>query len=297
VDANGTVFAAWGGHFINTEDIRRDKSVVSCVYEVIVGTRDSERKSAWRQQNLSPEYDANDFADPQGYNSAITNQMRQQHRANNGHFVDHGLEVESTDLERQSHQHRQYHSQHSLPSVNNEPPPAISRFPLPDFAEDDQNLSEKEKLRRAEARLLPSRPPEDGVESSATAGAHAPSAPGNAGFNSVDAGPSAPPSTGFSPTPHLDATVSAPAYHHHAPPPSLPPTDDKHELHRRRLEAERSSPEGSADVVEGSSATESAPRGQELAPSAPVLNEDDEFGFDFNIPSSSHHQSLPRYER
>jgi hypothetical protein len=311
-DSNGTVFSAWGGHFINTEDIRRDKSVVSCVFEVIVGTRDSERKSAWKQNPLTPEYEANDFADPQGNGGAINNNVWHHHGVNNGRYVGYGLEVHSTDLDQQVHQQFQYHPQQSLSNANDDAPPQMSRFPIPDFAEDEQNISEKERLRRAEARLLPSRPPEDGVESSASAGAHAPSAPiiqdshdfptssapGDADFHNSSTGPSAPPSTVFLPTLHQDTSPSAPAYHHHAPPPSsLAPTDDKHELHRRRLESERSAPEDLADVAEGSSAAETTPRARELAPSAPMLNEEDEFGFNFNVPSSSHHHSLPRYER
>jgi len=48
-DANNSIFAAWGGHFMDTEEIRRNKSVVSCIFEIIIGTRDSERKSKWKQ--------------------------------------------------------------------------------------------------------------------------------------------------------------------------------------------------------------------------------------------------------
>jgi hypothetical protein len=311
VDTNGTVFAAWGGHFINTEDIRRDKSVVSCVFEVIVGTRDSERRSAWRQHPLTPEHEANEYTDQQGYSGSITNNVRHRYEENNVRFVDYGIRVQSPDLDRQAHQHLHYHPQQSIPSVHNDTPSQISRFPPPDFAEDEQNLPEKERLRRAEARLLPSRPPEDGVESSTTGAAYAPSAPvledthqlpassapGETNFNGASAGPSAPPSTAFFPTLEHDAGPSAPAYHHHAPPSSLAATDDKHELHRRRLESERSAPDDSIDVVEGPSTAGITARARDLAPSAPVLNEEDEFGFDFNIPSSNHHQSLPRYER
>jgi hypothetical protein len=310
-EGNGTVFAAWGGHFINTEEIRRDKSVVSCLFEVIVGTRDSERRSAWRQRPLTPEYEATDFADNRRPNGGLPDIEQNRNAAgNHGHYVDYGREVPSTDLYPPNHQHLQYQHPESMPSANNDEPPRIARFPLPEMAEDEQNLSEKERLRRAEARLLPSRPPEDGVESSATAAAHAPSAPvlpdthdpsslsapGNVPSDNAIAGPSAPPPSAFFPTHESDAGPSAPAYHHHAPPPSMAPTDDKHELHRRRLESERSAPDDLHEGEEGSSTAENTPQAQDMTPTAPVLNEDDEFGFNFNIPPSSHH-SLPKYER
>jgi hypothetical protein len=301
-DGSGTVFAAWGGHFINTEEIRRDKSVVSCVFEVVVGTRDSERRSAWRQGPHTPEYEATDFAGQPRVNGDVA--------GGHGHYVDYGHEVPSTDLYQPNHQHIQYNRSESMTNASDEPP-RIARFPLPSMTEDEQSLPEKERLRRAEARLLPSRPPDDGVESSASAGAHAPSAPvlpdaydpstptdpGNIPIDSAAAGPSAPPGSTFSSTHEIDAGPSAPAYQHYAPPPSLAPTDDKHELHMRRLESERSAPGDQHDGDEGSSAAETTPRAQDMTPTAPVLNEDDEFGFDFNISSSSHHHSLPKYER
>ncbi|KAF2090656.1 hypothetical protein K490DRAFT_34341, partial [Saccharata proteae CBS 121410] len=48
-DNNGSQFAAWGGHFLDTEPLRRDKGVVSCVFEVIVGTKDSDRRNGKRK--------------------------------------------------------------------------------------------------------------------------------------------------------------------------------------------------------------------------------------------------------
>ena len=48
-DTNNSVFAAWGGHFMDTEEIRRNKSVVSCIFEIVIGTKDSERKGKWKQ--------------------------------------------------------------------------------------------------------------------------------------------------------------------------------------------------------------------------------------------------------
>ncbi|OCL13948.1 hypothetical protein AOQ84DRAFT_260992, partial [Glonium stellatum] len=41
--------SAWGGNFVDTESIRRDKSVVTCVFEVVIGTKDSDRKGKRKQ--------------------------------------------------------------------------------------------------------------------------------------------------------------------------------------------------------------------------------------------------------
>ena len=48
---NPNMLAAWGGSIIDTDHIRREKSVVCCLFEVLVGSTDSARKRG-RGNNL-----------------------------------------------------------------------------------------------------------------------------------------------------------------------------------------------------------------------------------------------------
>jgi len=124
---------------------------------------------------------------------------------------------------------------------------------------------------------------------------HFPSAPSAVNGHELGiAGPSAPPVTAFR---VIEGESSAPAYRRHAPPP-IPITDDKQELHRQRLEMERSAPEDmladeETGATEATEAGASAPSQADVGPTAPSATDYD--GFGFNMPSS--HQPLPRYER
>ncbi|CAK7204440.1 ph-response sensor protein [Sporothrix eucalyptigena] len=142
--------------------------------------------------------------------------------------------------------HYDYHNDSGSPSAARAPhPPYIDRglssarapqyVPTAEMlaAERDTNLTEKERIRRAEQRLLPSQPPTtapvgNGEGSSSGANRHAPSAPSAPSIDELDAfavgGPSAPP------------------FEDGSPGPSQPPTEDKQELERRRLLAEASAP-------------------------------------------------------
>jgi hypothetical protein len=115
------------------------------------------------------------------------------------------------------------------------------------------------------SRSHPSQPPPSSTPTTATTSNQPPTHP------DFDAAPT------YSPTP--------PQLAH------LPPTEDKQELQRRRLEMERSAPgEASDDNAETSTAQQSV-----LAPSAPVLDEDEDE--DFGQRHQEQHGELPQYER
>lgn len=287
-DANNSVFAAWGGHFMDTEEIRRDKSVVSCIFEIIIGTRDSERKGKWKQLNPT------DGSTSNGDGPQPTEV--QSNQASNVNNV-LGREDEST---RKNGQH--------VPLVNSNggsvdvldntnaggrPAPIV---PIPDVGAEEAALSEKERLRRAEERLLPSRPPEDGASASNSA-LHAPSAPVLPDERLPGFSQDAPVYSGPSTLPVPAASsATAPAYEPHVPfLPQLPTaaTDDKHELQRRHLEAERSAPDDlPGDDDDDDAAGPSAPPADAFVPSAPTFEDVDDF--DFAMPGE---HSLPKYER
>jgi hypothetical protein len=301
----GGIYAPWGGHFVNTEEIRRERSVVYSVFEVVVGTRDSERRSPWKQPETdasttteSEETQGNDVQTDTVANYASMNRQR----VNGAHDMHRPLSWD---------QYWRHHPQ----DQNGELPPMVQFSPPPQI-EDEQHLSEKERMQRAEARLLPSAPPEAG-ESSAGVADHAPSAPTFDNDRLLPPLPSAPPEFDFGlagpsassihTVNHVEeAEASAPAYDHNEQ-PSIPMTDDKEEMRRQRFEMERSIPEQprheDEDEVEvGTSALPSAPSAPPMslleptaptAPTAPMLSEEEHFGF--SAPSS--HHPLPRYER
>ena len=307
VDANGSNYAPWGGHFINTEEIKRERSVIYSVFEVVVGTRDSERRSPWKQ----PETDVSTIIGPEvvSSNSADAETSIATGLTNGNPTPGDAGANRPLSWDQYWRNHPPNHNGH------NDPPPPASppRFTPPPPMEDEQHLSEKERLQRAEARLLPSAPPEAGEASTAV---HLPSAPQLDDERPLPPLPSAPPDfdsdlepsdrAGSSIQHASDAEESAPAYvAEHAERSTAPPTiDDKEELRRQRLIAERSAPpqEEEAESVSAASAqtpgilaaaeARAAPV-EPSAPSEPVVNDDDHFGF--SAPFS--HHPLPRYER
>jgi len=281
-DASTSVFAAWGGHFMDTEEIRRDKSVVSCIFEIIIGTRDSERKGKWKQL-------------------VQTNKRAELPDAND-------VLGKAEEAGRQIGQHIQWAEPNNTQDHTNGS--GLPTVPLPpNAAADNKELTEKERIRQAEQRLLPSSPP-DSNEAASSAALHAPSAPilhdsNPPAFPQMAPeyfGPSAPP-----PPQHRDHNdnhsaqpTSAPAYEPRdlssqvSTAVAASATDDKHELQRQRLESERSAPDDVAesDADEMAAAGPSAPAPAAFAPSVPSFDDVDDFEF-----ADAGEHSLPRYER
>jgi hypothetical protein len=301
-ETSGAGYAPWGGHFINTEDIKRERSVIYSVFEVVVGTRDSERRSPWKQ----PQTDSAAMIGPEitQSNGFHAEALPAPNGANGGYATGELVAQRPVSWE-------QYWRDHPPDQAGEEAPPQVPYTPPPPI-EDEQHLSEKERLQRAEARLLPSAPPDAG-ESSSTVGAQAPSAPRLGDERPLPPLPSAPPDFDFefdgpsassvhTVTQSTEPEGSAPAYEH-GQSSSLAVTDDKEEARHQRLLSERSAPppaEQNEQLSHGVSSSEppapSAPSvssTQPSAPSADLFHEEEHFGF--SAPSS-HHQ-LPRYER
>ncbi|KAK7536738.1 hypothetical protein IWX49DRAFT_593719 [Phyllosticta citricarpa] len=297
------VFSAWGGHFLDTEPLRRDKGVVSCIFEIIVGTKDSDRRKGKGR-------------------AVFETDMEQNLQTSGSPHGQVGLEREQPFLAESGSGHdlRDYAYQSmEAPEYLEAPHPyAHPLYPVPDMVDED-NLPEKERLRRAEERLMPSAPPPPpppADASTSTPGAFGPSAPilpdevrpglairlgthaGSSTSGVSPSMPSAPPADDLGPRtappetyepgiPNYEVASGSAANGHQ---PS--PTDDKQELQRRRLEQERSAPETSS---EGAPPTGSLPADVRttaiFVPSAPVLSEE-EYVFD-----TAHSADLPRYER
>jgi len=340
------IMSAWGGNFIDTESIRRDKSVVTCVFEVMIGTKDSDRKGKRKQEpELEPGMQQGVHqielapGDPRYYPSA-TEQEYYGYDYQDQYYGQEGNQGEYPEGYYPENAYQNY----GHPTAEPLPHP---QFPPPN-PEPESQLSEKERLRQAEARLLPSQPPTtpdpsraaattpqvlppsapDLPDESLTYRAAAP--PHQLPHADDDTRPFAGPSTrSFLPALHTTTSssstitpldhpsraprspppppsTSAPSYTPHAglsspshPAPLLPPTDDKQELQRRRLELERSAPEDVPDDEgEESGGAVRRPAAAVLAPSAPVLDEDeDDDALLGRGAGAGARVELPRYER
>ncbi|KAI7551977.1 hypothetical protein KC343_g13256 [Hortaea werneckii] len=289
-------FAPYGSSVVDTAPIRRDKSVVTCTFELVVGTRDSERRKGKRKADPVPE-------DEQPQHPSQTGQQTQSQ----AHAGAHDEEGEQTDAYWQNgdsyYYDQQWYQQWYPPDTYPYPyaegyfdyhhphpyelPPAV---PLPRLPDESQ-LTEKERVRRAEERLLPSQPPgmNAGPSGDASQGPTAPYLAEEA--DRLDAspppGPSAPsydevsslgPSASVANTHTFDASSrrhsTVPAYEPPEPGSSsqrtVRPGEDKLELERQRLQAEASAPPDNADTA---GPANNLPFGEPSAPSLEQANE------------------------
>ncbi|KAH0548553.1 hypothetical protein GP486_007903 [Trichoglossum hirsutum] len=282
-EGSANMLAAWGGGVVETDHIRREKSVVDVQFEIVVGTKDSARGRRKQvetqtppQEHGSPELDA--ARGPLPLDILGSRHDLESH-------VHHTAEYVIDQPE--SHAQRYSHIGAPLPT---DVPPLVIVNP--------EEVDDKARLRNAEERLFPSAPPEDAQDSP-------PSVP-------TIQGPSAPPL----PLSAEDGGWCGDSEHHHgrlhvestwAPPPQMevgeplssqsnghPPTDDKHDLERQRLQAEASAPEDFAgdDNETGRNSSVAVPA-ENTVPTAPILTEADEYGFR----GSDMLENPPRYER
>ncbi|KAL3423860.1 arrestin [Phlyctema vagabunda] len=327
---NQNLLATWGGSIVDTDHIRREKSVVACLFEVTVGTVDSARRRARGNSTLTQP--RNDWpteaplspGTSQGPNYARPTANDQDQSQNLGveqqpySYYDAPYDPSYDDQYHGYYHNGAYDYDNGYDSYDHQyPPPAHSQIhvPPPEF-QAEEGLSEKERARRAEQRLLPSQPPpEDIAGPSSARTVLAASAPPAIDEHEEDiysadgetsrtprqplAGAPFSPSTGPSAPDLEDLTAESRSG-------STYPHEDKQELERRRLLAEASAPEfPEDDGGEGSS----APPPHHHIPSAPILTEEDEYGGHYSRhpplagrsqppPSQQHeHESLPRYER
>ncbi|KAF8422971.1 hypothetical protein EV426DRAFT_154848 [Tirmania nivea] len=279
------MMAVYGAKVIETEKIRRDvKNVVSCRFEVIVGTTDSASgKGRRREANIS-----NVINLTTQDTALVLEAARERSYRHPGYDYDHmGMIIIPDGV---------VDTLLTLPPPS--PPVQISLPAIPAFPEDRRaaipqtpppppdmrDLDEKTRLRMAEQALLPSAPPGFGEAAasvpSTDALAYAPSAPHSLlpsapSLAIVDGEdfthPSAPPmGMGM----NLDAGSRSVYFHSYQPQftePAPARNEDKQELERQRLLAAASAPplpECSGGNPSGSGI------GSNALPTAPVLCED-----------------------
>lgn len=271
--------ASFDGSLINTDALKREKGVIFDSFEVVVGTTDSSRRGKTVQS--APSVHTN-YYDGTGYEDGGRWP---------GGWEDEGYGPE--DAYSRNYPPFPADPVTQYPYWNGgsqDPPPPQSSAPQyipPPELQDESGLSEKERIRRAEQRLLPSQPE---APTRSAGPSHARDTNGGA-EPSTHAASTAPPP--LPPPVHDESSApSAPTLEHLAAHPSAhhaDSTDDKLELERQRLLAEASAPPEfpeDYDAGVGSSAGPSAPplAGPDhdtAEPSAPILTEEDEYGPQF----------------
>lgn len=292
------ITSTWAGNILNTDQIRREKGVVACIFEVTVGSKDTARGQRLSSDETSPEGPPTPSHDTQPFREdwQYEEQIYQQHYG----FQD------------QEHippeQYEYYHQDHTWPPYPGQNlPVSPSQFIPP--TQPEENVDEKTRLRMAEETLLPSRPPGDDDH----AGPSDPMAPLPSAPPDPEMANGAPPYEYYSrpvdgepgarhqltSALSLDTIVQGPGPAQ--PGPSSPstlryddqnsPQDDKRELERQRLLEQASAPPG--QEPEGDCHT----NGQDVTPSptAPTFSEEDQY--DLSGSPMGHSEPLPQYQR
>lgn len=277
--------ASFDGSLVNTDPLKREKGVIYDSFELVVGTTDTSRRGKAVSSPSNP-----------GQDGAAYN----ENGAWPAGWEDEGYGAEEAYPQEYVPYPGEPAAQYPYWNGGSQEPadPAPHYIPPPPDFPDESGLSEKERVRRAEQRLLPSQP----QAPAPVAGPSAPAAHG--GGDDDEASPSAPSAPSAPPPlPPTEAAPSAPTLDDLAAGSSGPngsSTDDKQELERQRLLAEASAPpefpvEDDAGV--GSSSAPSAPPMVD-GPSAPILTEEEEYGtyFAHQAPVTSS-EPLPAYQR
>lgn len=304
--------AAWGGNIVNTDRIRREKSVVASLFEVVVGSTDSARQrgrnTISRQTTLTRVTTTN--TEHTSETAQYQAQQEQYHEEHSGLYEGYGHDQDQRHWHAEENDSRYQYNQvpEDIPEEHSVPRYRVDDVPAPHLPA-EAGLSEKERVRLAEQRLLPSQPPNEAGPS----------------LNGYDMQPSAPPDpdaevpvytsngvnghTAGSSSSHRPAlesrttaeTVGSSSTVRPAEPAAPQPrTDDKQELARRHLQAEASSP---SDFPYDFTAGDGAGPSTRDTPSAPALDDDDLYGDGYanhahTFPApSQHHDGLPEYQR
>ncbi|RDW81240.1 pH response protein PalF [Aspergillus mulundensis] len=283
-DTSGSAITAnWGDNILDTDQIRREKGVVAVVFEVVIGTQDTQRRKS-EARRTSSAADVTDIQQP-------VEDGEFQPSDTQGNTA--GPEPEYAPPENAEWRPDQMqwpdYSDHSHPDQYPFPPADI---PSP---QPDEPTDEKARLRHAERMLLPSQPPGEEAGPSSAAEAAMPTAPvlpdddqlndyhhlPSPGVNSMN---------GMSPalmSAESVQTVIAGSSSAPLDSPSRPSEDDKQELERQRLMMEASAPN---DPDAGPN------EHTDDGPSAPVFRDDDD---DQQLVGGAANgdELLPRYQR
>lgn len=272
-DVNGSAITAnWAGNILDTDQVRRSKGVISVAFEVVVGTRDSQRKLSGIERTSSTNGDSN--------------ASNTQHEASN---LANGVEPEDWPEASPHEQGREdefFPEQEWPESPEDYSVPYQPNGPMIPHPELDEPEDEKARIRRHEETLLPSQPPDEDEAGPSTAEIAVPTAPvlpDDHNLQDYEHLPSS--STDQWPHPVRSAeSLQTVVINGATLEPNGPSArdEDKQELERRRLMDQASAPrEPPSEETD------------EAGPSAPVFDEDDQL-----VGGTAHaDESLPRYQR
>jgi hypothetical protein len=276
-DENGNQITSWNGSILDTDAIRRERSVVACLFEVVVGSRDSERSRKLFSDTQTQNAQWHDMGDERSYDEYLAWQQSM-----------------SPEQYQPQDEYDYYEHENGYDPSQFDTPTGNHLVPLP---EPEEEFDEKTRLRRAEEMLLPSRPPQD--DSGPSGFSHnTPTAPILEYDHTYDTYPTYESNSGNPLTPAASARsidTIVPPFIEDRPPAVFderhPRPEDKNDLERQRLMAQASAPDMDGDDQGGAESSQSA-----SIPTAPVLREDDEYSHIANR-NNSIGESLPRYQR
>ncbi|KAM0345321.1 hypothetical protein ACHAPU_006720 [Fusarium lateritium] len=309
---NNTYGPRRGANIADTSQMRHEKGVIAVSMETVVGTSDSSRgrkKARVSSRSRSVQIFESDEEDMMGREPNYTDDTP---LSPSGYFPTH---INGSRLQAIPSHPPQPYSQVAPLQISSYPPqdfsgpydgfahsPAAPSYIPPPEIPSEGSLSEKERVRQAETRLLPSQPPEAGPstaheEEDIYDAEDTPRVPDlSMGF-----APSAPSASGAGPSAPTEDDIELAT----APLPGV--VEDKQELERRRLLNEASAP---PDVPEDMQrrgndgpSREFEANAEASAPSAPLVDDYDEIpGYGSRPgPSSSPRrgdlEQLPAYQR
>ncbi|KJZ73527.1 hypothetical protein HIM_07083 [Hirsutella minnesotensis 3608] len=294
----------------DTTQLRREKGVISVSMETVVGTIDSSRtrKSTRRSPESrtvriqdSGDEDEGDIIRPEATscNGASTSNAHAPEQAQNASFPPHPNDYQFNPPPGEPPAPFRHPSprHHGASRIDARAPSDYRHEAAPSYMPSPQvvhpgSMTEKERIRDAETRLLPSRPPAAG-----------PSGTGDDDIYDAEDTPRLPP---LSPSAPFDESLGNG--------PSAPteeqltagrPVDDKQELERVRLMNEASAPPEFPRDLDGVGEGSSRQQRHDDEPSAPVLDVEDndhgdaieQAGPSANMGGREHVEQLPAYER
>ncbi|GIC90929.1 pH response protein PalF [Aspergillus udagawae] len=280
-DANGnSITTNWGGNILDTAQIRREKGVIAVAFEVVIGTRDSQRHK--EKTEPTPSVAAvSDIYPPQAHPAVESDHWQ------NGYSP---MPTADSEYRPQTDYGFPDESQWSM-YMDETAQPYQSLGGMVATPQSEEPMDEKARLRHAEQTLLPSRPPDDPEQGPSTGHLAIPTAPvlpEDDRINDYHHLPS-PVENGLPRTLGSAESVQTVVASSSVTEPNgstAPPGEDKQELERRRLMMEASAPEDLVAHNDHSTVHE---------PSAPVFHDD----HDEELVGGAAHgdESLPRYQR
>lgn len=278
----------WGHNCIDTTQIRREKNAVTCLCDLIIGTVGSVRAQG-KRRNVADVRDETSSDLEFGGTSRSSQQTIEQFRGRGSQRAspneqDRGIDSEPCNgYEPYDYDNETYPSSPPTARISGVPSPYIhAQVVPPRDALGEDHLPEKERLRRAEARLMPSQPPV------------VPGYPRQSSDGHIDGDPSTAPSApalpeevyhgppsyrrrafaaemdraGGSAPLRPSADMATGMSHGNASPPIL--ADDKMELERRRLQLQASEPPARAQGQLRHGCRSEATEGETTEASAPT---------------------------